>query len=77
LFLPLSEGLPLFLELPLLLTKARSLYLRFEALLSKLLLFALKSIVLGLGTGQVVPTVEAIALLAALVPRGQHAQNSL
>jgi hypothetical protein len=39
-------------------------------LLSKLLLFALKAVVLGLKAGQIVSTVETIALLAALIPRG-------
>jgi hypothetical protein len=39
-------------------------------LLSELFLFALKTVVLGLRAGQVASTVETIALLAALVPRG-------
>jgi hypothetical protein len=65
------------LKLSLLLAEAGGLYLRLEALLSELLLFALKAIVLGLRTGQVATPIEAIALFAALVPRGQHAQSAL
>jgi hypothetical protein len=54
--------------LPLLFAKARSLYFRFEALLSELFLLALKAVILGLKTGQVTPSVKTIALFAALVP---------
>jgi hypothetical protein len=70
LLLSLPEGLPLLLELPLLFPKTRGLRFGLEALLSELLLFALKTVVLGPGTGKVAPPVETIALLAALVPRG-------
>jgi hypothetical protein len=77
LFLPLPEGFSFLLKLPLLFAKARGLHLRFEALLSKLLLLALKAVVLGPGTGQVAPPVETIALFAALVPWRQYAQNAL
>jgi hypothetical protein len=51
LFFPLSESFPLLLKLSLLLAKARGLYLRFEALLAKLLLLTLETVVLGPGTG--------------------------
>jgi hypothetical protein len=54
--------------LPLLFAKTRSLHFRFEALLSELFLFTLKAVILGLETGQVIPPVKTIALLAALVP---------
>jgi hypothetical protein len=54
--------------LPLLFAKARSLHFRFEALLSKLFLLALKAVILGLGISQVTPPVKTIVLLAALVP---------
>jgi hypothetical protein len=70
LFLSLLESFPLLLELALLLTKARGLYFRFKALLAKLLLLTLKTVVLGLGTGQVAPPVKTIALFAALVSGG-------
>jgi hypothetical protein len=68
LFFSLSESFPFLLKLSLLFAKARGLYLRFEALLAKLLLLTLETVVLGLGTGQVVPSVKTVALFAALVP---------
>jgi hypothetical protein len=77
LFFSLLESFSLLLELSLLLTKTRGLYFRFEALLAKLLLLTLKTIVLGLETGQVAPPVKTVALFAALVPRRQHAQDAL
>jgi hypothetical protein len=69
----LLESFPLLLKLSLLLTKARGLYFRFEALLAELLLLTLKTVVLGLRTGQVASPVKTIALFTALVPGRQHA----
>jgi hypothetical protein len=77
LFFSLPESFPLLLELSLLLAKTRGLYFRFEALFAKLLLLTLKTVVLGLGAGQVVPPVETIALFIALVPGRQYAQDAL
>jgi hypothetical protein len=68
LFFSLLESFPFLLKLSLLFTKTRGLHFRFEALLAKLLLLTLKTVVLGLGTGQVAPPVETVALFAALVP---------
>jgi hypothetical protein len=65
------------LKLSLLLIKTRGFHLRFEALLAELLLLALKTVVLGLKTGEVAPSVKTIALFAALIPEGQHAKDAL
>jgi hypothetical protein len=73
LFFSVLESFPLLLELSLLLAKTRDLYFRFEALFAKLLLLTLETVVFGLGTGQIAPPVETIALFAALVPGRQHA----
>jgi hypothetical protein len=73
LFFSLLESFPLLLKLSLLLAKTRGLYFGFKALLAKLLLLTLKTVVLGLGTSQVVSPVKTIALFAALVPGRQHA----
>jgi hypothetical protein len=51
LFLSLPESFSFLLKLSLLLAKACRLYFYFEALLSELLLFALKPVVLGLKAG--------------------------
>jgi hypothetical protein len=77
LFFSLPKSFSFLLKLSLLFAKTRGLYFRFEALLAKLLLLTLKTIVLGLRTGQVAPSVETIILFAALVPGRQHAQNAL
>jgi hypothetical protein len=77
LFFSLPESFPLLLELSLLLAKTRGFYFRFEALLAKLLLLTLKTVVLGLKAGQVAPPVETIALFTALVPGRQDAQDAL
>jgi hypothetical protein len=69
LFFPLLKSFSFLLKLSLLFIKTRGLYFRFEALLAKLLLLTLKTVVLGLGAGQVAPPVKTIALFAALVPR--------
>jgi hypothetical protein len=73
LFFSLPESFPFLLELSLLFAKTRGLYFRFEALLAELLLLALETVVLGLGTGQVASPVETVALFAALVPGRQDA----
>jgi hypothetical protein len=69
LFFSLPQSFPFFLKLSLLFAKTRGLYFRFEALLAKLLLLTLKTVVLGLKAGQVAPPIETIALFVALVPR--------
>jgi hypothetical protein len=68
LFFSLPESLPFFLKLSLLFAETRGFYFRLKALLAKLLLFTLKTIVLGLRTSQIAPPVKTIALFAALVP---------
>jgi hypothetical protein len=73
----LPESFPFLLKLSLLFAKARGLYFRFETLLAKLFLFTLKTIVLGLGTGQVASPVKTVTLFAALVPGRQDAQDAL
>jgi hypothetical protein len=77
LFFSLLESFPFLLKLSLLFAKTRGLYFRFEALLAKLLLLTLKTVVLGLETGQVVSPVETVALFAALVPGRQDVQDAL
>jgi hypothetical protein len=77
LFFSLPKSFPFLLKLSLLFAKTRGLYFRFKALLAKLFLLTLKTVVLGPGTGQVAPPVETIALFAALVPGRQDAQDAL